>query len=102
LTYAHVLAESTPISTSSSSTSSSSTSSSFTIESATIGWSRILTPNLSTSLGGGGILINPGHTTTYAANAAMIMNFLNKRATISYAHSAVPSFYGGGGVRIGD
>jgi hypothetical protein len=96
-TYAYVQARSTPISS-----SSSFTSRSFTIESATIGWSRSLTPNLSASVGGGGILINPGQTTTYAANAAVIMNFLNYSATISYAHSAVPSFFAGGGVRIVD
>jgi hypothetical protein len=101
VTYAHVQTESTPISSSSSS-SSGSTSRTFTIESATIGWSRTLTPNLSAMVGGGGILINPGQTTTYAANAAVIMNFSNNSATISYAHSAFPSFFNGGGVRIGD
>jgi hypothetical protein len=72
------------------------------IDSATIGWSRTLTPNLRAELGGGGILISPGQTTTYSANAALIMNFLNNSATISYAHSAFPIFYGGGGVLIGD
>jgi hypothetical protein len=95
--YTHVQADSTPISP-----SSSSPSSLFKIDNATIGWSRTLTPNLSTALGGGGILISPGQTITYAANADLIMNFLNNSATISYAHSAFPSFYGGGGVRIGD
>jgi len=95
--YAHVQAESTPISP-----SSTSTSSLFKIESATIRWSRTLTPNLSAELGGGGILISPGQITTYAANAALIMNFSNNNATISYAHSAFPIFFGGGGVLIGD
>ena len=78
-----------------------STSSLFTIDSATIGWSRTLTPNLSAQLGGGGILISPG-LTTYAANAALIMNFLNNSATISYARSAFPSFIGAGEPLIGD
>ena len=78
-----------------------STSSLFKTDSATIGWSRTLTPNLSAQLGGGGILISPG-LTTYAANAALIMNFLNNSATISYSHSAFPIIYGGGGMLIGD
>jgi hypothetical protein len=77
------------------------TSSLFKMESATIGWSRTVTPNLSTQLGGGGILINPG-IVSYAANAALIMNFLNNSATMSYSHSAFPSIVGGSGVLIGD
>jgi len=68
-------------------------SSLFKIDSATTGWSRTLTPNLSAELGGGGILIN-SRQTTYAANAALIMNFLNNSATISYSHSAFPMFIG--------
>jgi hypothetical protein len=85
-------------------TDSTSSSTSFLskIDSAIIGWSRTLTPNLSAQLGGGGILISPGQTTTYAANAALIMNFSNSSATMSYSHSAFPTFYGGGGVLIGD
>ena len=71
------------------------TSSLFKTDSATIGWSRTLTPNLSTELGGGGILISPG-ITTYAANAALIMNFLNSSGTISYAHTVFPDFINGG------
>jgi hypothetical protein len=81
--------------------SRSSTSSLFTTDTATIGWSRTLTPNLKAQLGGGGILISPG-LTTYAANAALIMNFLNNSATISYARSAYPSFLGVGQPLIAD
>jgi len=79
------------------------TSSLFKTDSATIGWSRRLTPYLSAQLGGGGILISPG-LTSYAANAALIMMFPNNSATMSYSHSAFPSFIGGGGggVLIGD
>ena len=66
-------------------------SSVFKIDTATTGWSRRLTPNLSAQLGGGGILISSGRT-TYAANAALIMNFSNNSATISYARSAFPSY----------
>ena len=76
------------------------TSSLFKIDSATIGWSRTLTPGLRAELGGGGILISPG-LTTYAANAALIMNSANNSATISYARSAFPGF-AGAGVLIGD
>ena len=79
----------------------SATSTLFKIDTATIGWSRTLTPNISAQLGGGGILISPG-ITTYAANAALIMNALNNSTTISYARSAFPSFVGAEGVRIGD
>jgi hypothetical protein len=89
--YAHTQIESTR----------SSTSFFFKVDSATLGWSRTLTPNLSAQLGGGGILINPG-ITTYAANAALMMNFLNNRATISYVHSVFPSFTGAGEPLIGD
>jgi hypothetical protein len=71
------------------------TSSLFKTDSATIGWSRTLTPNLTTELGGGGILISPG-IITYAANAALIMNFLNSSGTISYAHTVFPDFINGG------
>ena len=102
--YAHTQTDRTP-----SSPSTSTPSSSFIIDSATIGWSRTLTSNLSAELGGGGILISPG-ITTYAANAALIMNSLNNSATISYARSAFPNFtsVGGtgggtdGGILIGD
>jgi len=79
----------------------SSTSSFFNIDSATIGWSRTLTHNLRTELGGGGILISPGQT-TYAANASLTMNFLNNRATISYVRSAFPSYANTGEPLIGD
>jgi hypothetical protein len=79
----------------------SSTSSLYKTDTATIGWSRTLTPNLSAELGGGGILISPG-LTTYAANAALIMNFLNNSATISYARSAYPSFQVSGAPLITD
>jgi hypothetical protein len=80
---------------------SSSTSSFFKTDTATFGWSRTLTPNLSAELGGGGILISPG-ILTYAANAALIMQSLNNSATISYARSAFPNIYAGGGMLIGD
>ena len=69
---------------------SSSTSNHFITDSATIGWSGTLTPNLSAELGGGGIVIRYEQT-AFAANAALIMNFPNNSATISYAHSAFPS-----------
>ena len=42
-------------------------------------------------MGGGVIQISSG-ITTYAANAALIMNFLNNSATMSYSHSAFPSY----------
>ena len=76
------------------------TSSLFKIDSATIGWSRLVNSNLSAQVGGGGILVSPG-LTTYAANAALMMNFTNNSATISYARSAFPGF-AGAGVLIGD
>ena len=74
----------------------SSRSSLFNIDSATTGWSRTLTPNLTAEVGGGGILITSGSSErkTYAANAALIMNFSNNSATISYGHSAFPSYVG--------
>jgi hypothetical protein len=66
---------------------------SFDTNIATIGWTRILTPNFSAEAGGGGILLDHGRT-TYAANAALVMNFASSRTTISYARSAFPSFAG--------
>jgi hypothetical protein len=95
VTYAHVQTEATP-----NSPFSNATSRLFKIDSATIGWSRTLTPNFKAEVGGGGILINSVQT-TYAANAALLMNYLINTATISYAHTAFPTFYGGG-VLIGD
>lgn len=56
----------------------------------TAGWSRILTPNITVEAGGGGIFIDPGGS-TYAANAAVIMNLVNTQATLSYSRSAFPS-----------
>jgi hypothetical protein len=53
----------------------------------------MLTPNLSAEIGGGGIAIDPGRI-TYAANGALIMNFVNTRATIGYARSVFPNFLG--------
>jgi hypothetical protein len=76
-------------------------SSHFVIDSVIIGWSRALTPNISAEVGGGGILISPG-LTTYAANAALIMNFLNNSTTISYHRAAFPSFVGVGAPLITD
>jgi len=90
--YAHVQTESTPSSTSS---SSGPTTIFFKIDNATIGWSRILTPYLRSEVGGGGILINSTQT-TYAANAALLLNYSINTATISYAHTAFPTFFGGG------
>ena len=82
-------------------TSSSVPSTSFIIDSATIGWSRTLTPNLSAELGGGGIVIRYEQT-TYAANAALIMNSMNNSATITYARSAFPSIAGVPIILVGD
>ena len=100
VTYAHTQTDRTP-----NSQSTTIPSASFIVDSATIGWSRTLTSNLNAELGGGGILISPG-ITTYAMNAALIMNSLNNSATISYARSAFPNLTGaggaGGGVLIGD
>jgi hypothetical protein len=86
--YAHTQTEFTNISP-----STSAPSAFFNTDSAIIGWSRTLTPNFSAEVGGGGIMISPG-ITTYAANAALIMNFMNNIATISYHHSAFPSYWG--------
>jgi hypothetical protein len=72
--------------------SSTSPDASFITDSAMMGWSRTLTPNFSAEVGGGGILIDPG-ITTYAANAALITNFLNNIATVSYSRSAFPIYY---------
>ena len=74
---------------------------SFNTNTATIGWTRVVTPNITVEAGGGGIFIDPG-LTTYAANAALVMNFANSRATISYARSAFPSFAGVPTQLVGD
>jgi len=99
--YAHTETDRTTPSSSSIGPSSSF----FTIDTVTMGWSRNLTSNLSAQLGGGGILISPG-ITTYAANAALVMNSLNNNATLSYSRTAFPNFTGaggtGGGILIGD
>ena len=73
----------------------------FKSDSATIGWSRLLSPNLSAQVGGGGVLISTGRT-TYLANAALMMNFTNSNATLSYVRSVVPSFIGVGEPLISD
>jgi hypothetical protein len=65
----------------------------FRTHTATAGWSRVLTPNFTVEVGGGGIVIDPGRT-TYAANAAGILNIGTTRGTLSYARSAFPGFTG--------
>ena len=77
------------------------TSSFFKFDSATIGWSRLLTPNLRAQVGGGGVIVSTG-LTTYLANAALMMNFTNNSATVSYVRSVVPSFVGAGEPLISD
>lgn len=81
--FSHMQSEFTP-------TSDSTSSSFFKTDTATLGWSRILTPNLVAEVGGGGIVINPG-LTTYAVNAAVVMKFQTNSATISYSRAAFPS-----------
>ena len=78
------------------------TSSFFKVDSATLGWSRLLTPNLSAQVGGGGTLISSTGYTTYIANASLVMNFSNNSATLSYARTVVPSFVGAGEPLIAD
>ena len=73
----------------------------FRTDTATLGWSRQLTPYLTTTVGGGGILIDPG-ITTYALNAAITINTPNHIASLSYARSAFPSFVGVGVPVIAD
>ena len=76
-------------------------SSFFKVDSATLGWSRLLTSNVSAQVGGGGTLVSSGYT-TYIANASLVMNFLNNSATMSYARTVVPSFVGAGEPLIAD
>jgi len=96
--YAYTQTEFTP-----SSSTSRSPSSSFIIQNPTIGWERVLTPNLTAQLGGGGILIS-SRALTYSVNVALIMNSLNNSATINYSHTAFPGIAGrsSGGILIGD
>lgn len=60
---------------------------------ATATWSRILTPRLTVVGGGGGIILDSGKI-TYAANAALMMNAVNVRTTLSYNRSVFPGFIG--------
>jgi hypothetical protein len=80
---------------------SGATSSFFKVDSVTLGWSRLLTSSLSAQVGGGGTLISTGYS-TYIANAALVMNFSNSSATMSYARTAIPSFIGAGEPLIAD
>jgi hypothetical protein len=84
-----------------SASSSSSPSFNFRTNTATVGWSRVLTPNFTVEVGGGGIVIDPG-ITTYAANASLIMVFQDNSATLSYSRSAFPSFFSTPIVVVGD
>jgi len=79
----------------------SATSTFYKADSATIGWARLITQNLRAQVGGGGVLISTG-LTTYLANAALVMNFPNSSATLSYVRSVVPSFVGNGEPLISD
>lgn len=83
------------------SSSPSSPPASFVTNIATVGWQRVFTTYLKAEVGGGGIWIDPGPT-TYAANAALIMNVENNQATISYVRSAYPSYAGVSTVLISD
>jgi hypothetical protein len=87
----------------SSSTASTSSTGSGTFKSNTaiLTWTRNLTPYLTTTIGGGGIVIDPG-ITTYALNAALVLATPNNTATISYSRSAQPGFIGVGVPVISD
>ena len=76
-------------------------SSFFKVDSAILGWSRLLTSNLSAQVGGGGTMVSSGYT-TYIANASLVMNFVNNSATMSYARTVVPSFVGAGEPLVAD
>jgi hypothetical protein len=88
VTYSHTQTEFTP-------SSSPSQSSLFKINTAVLGWTRNLTPYMTTQIGGGLLIIDPG-LTTYALNAALTLNTPNNVATLSYARSAFPSYAGVG------
>jgi len=98
VSYSHTEYEFNP---STSTVSTSAESSNFRSDSATLGWMRILTPYLSTQVGGGLIVIDPG-ITTYALNASLTLNTPSNVATISYARSAQPGFIGVGVPVISD
>lgn len=73
----------------------------FKAHTATVGWSRILTPNLIVEASGGGIVIEPGRK-TYSATAAVTYDYGATRATLSYGRSAFPSFSGVPTQLVGD
>jgi hypothetical protein len=86
------------------STSTASTSvgsGTFASNTAILGWTRNITPFLTSTIGGGLIVIDPGFT-TYAANAALVLTTPNNIATINYARSAQPGFIGVGVPLISD
>ena len=94
--YSHSHADFSP-----STQSASVPSSSFETHMATLGWTRTITPYLTATVGGGGIVIDPG-ITTYSLNASMTLNTDNNIATVSYGRSAYPSFSGTGVLLITD
>ena len=73
----------------------------FQTDSGTLGWSRTLTPTLTSELGGGVIIIDPG-ITSWIGNAALILTLQNHRATLSYSRSVFPSIVGTATPLIGD
>ena len=87
--------------TSSTTPSTTLPSGSFRSNVATIGWTHKLTPYLTAEMGGGGIVIDPG-TTTYAANASLVLTLPTFVSTLGYSRTAVPSYFGTGVVLVSD
>jgi hypothetical protein len=74
---------------------------SFITNNASLTYSRTLNAYLTSEIGGGVIVIDPG-ITTYALNASLVLNTPNYNATISYVRSAYPSFVGVGVPLVSD
>ena len=65
----------------------------FNTHGGTVGWTRVLTPTLTSSLTGGGTVLSQSNQLQYVGSASLIWKFENTDAMVSYSRSVNPSFF---------
>ena len=66
----------------------------FTTQGGTAGWTRVLTPTLTSSLTGGGTVLSQSNQLQYIGSASLTWKFENTDAMVSYSRAVAPSFFG--------
>jgi hypothetical protein len=64
----------------------------FQTEGATIGWTRVLTPSLSTTAAAGAVVLTPGSSLHYVGNASLTWKLRTMDLKLTYSRTVFPSF----------